>query len=107
MPPETPPPTCARCPEADTLLKTAAAIGRMEGTLEAIRVQTTKTNGAIGTLDARADTHRSRLDLHSGRIKTLEGSVKASKKRWETWTERGWKLAVAILLFAITVLLAN
>ena len=93
-----PPPTCFQCSEVDTLREMSQTIGRMEGTLNAVLAQATKTNSSVANLYERSNTHRGRLDLHGGRIEELEGGIKATKKRWEKWADRGWKLLVAVFL---------
>ena len=91
MPPETPAPTCVQCSEAKTL-------GRMEGTLNAIRTQTEKINGSIVTLFERSGSHRVSLNVHQGRIEALEGESKDKKDEASDWRKFGMGFLKGVLL---------
>ena len=97
MPPKPEPTTCYQCSEVQqTLRDMAKTTGRMEGTLDAILAQATKTNGSVAELFQKSSTHRSRLDLHQDRLTNLETAAAESKKAWAIWADRAWKLLVAI-----------
>ena len=91
-------PTCYRCSEAKTLRQTAQTIGRMEGTLDAILAQATKTNGSIENLYERSNSHGARLGIHNGRIKTLEDDQAVQRGDARDWRKFATGVFKGVLL---------